>query len=226
MVSLIANTEAAWSCLEYERSQNINPQCQRAFQAVEECRIEADDRRLCAPVKSIDNLEKCENGRRELIDLRCLPKDCSCDIDVIDETNSTQIAKCIDFRIQFVANPCFSTIENLQKAEKFSIPYNARYSYENRDDMKINPRKYSLKLTPTLPPPVDHHQIATILLIVIGLAILVVVILIGFLWRAAREKNRFEKKQLDPEDMETIVQSELNKYALTRKERIPFIQKC
>ena len=31
MTSMIANTEAAWSCLEYERSANMNPQCRRAF---------------------------------------------------------------------------------------------------------------------------------------------------------------------------------------------------
>lgn len=231
MVTLVANSDFAegseWSCLEYERNAQSNPQCQRAFKAVEDCRIDDDNRLMCAPAKSIDNLERCENGRRELIDLRCLPKDCSCDIDVIDATNSTQIAKCIDFRNQFVTNPCFATIENLQKEYKFSIPYDSRYSYENRNS--FIPRKYpspNLQPKKSTAPTVDQHKLASILLVVIGLAILIVLALIGFLWRSSK-KERFEKELVPSDaDLENIVQAELDKYALGHKEKTPFIEKC
>jgi len=54
----------------------------------------------------------------------------------------------------------------------------------------------------------------------------VVLVLIGFLWRASRQKERFEKPDLEDGKMENIVQAELDKYSNNRKEQIPFIQKC
>ena len=75
------------------------------FSEVDLCVMESV--RLCAPAKSVGELEKCENGRRELIDLKCVPKDCSCNADVIDATNETQLQNCLNFRNQYVVNPCF-----------------------------------------------------------------------------------------------------------------------
>lgn len=76
-------------------------------------------------------------------------------------------------------------------------------------------------------------------MVVIGVAILVVLILIGLLWQKSQHKDRFEKathqanpSSRDPESiqiegstMESIVQAQLTKYALCRKEQIPFIEK-
>ena len=66
--------------------------------------------RLCAPAKSVSDLAKCENGRRELIDLKCVPKDCSCNADIIDATNETELQNCLDFRNQYIVNPCFGEL--------------------------------------------------------------------------------------------------------------------
>lgn len=56
-------------------------------------------------------------------------------------------------------NPFLATIENLQKFSTFSIPFDGRYSYENRDS--FIPRKYPAKITSTTPSPpsIDEYQI-------------------------------------------------------------------
>ena len=66
---------------------------------------------------------------------------------------------------------------------------------------------------------------------VITLVIIVVLGLIAYFYKASKNSNQeFDKENLDIDPdrhLENIVQSELDKYALNRKEKIPFMpEKC
>ena len=74
-------------------------------------------------------------------------------------------------------------------------------------------------------------NLAMALLFVITIGIIVVLGLIAYFYKTSKNSNRdFDKENIviDPErHLEDIVQSELNKYALNRKEKIPFMpEKC
>lgn len=74
-------------------------------------------------------------------------------------------------------------------------------------------------------------NLAMALLIVITIGIIVVLGLIAYFYKTSKNSNRdFDKENIviDPErHLEDIVQSELNKYALNRKEKISLMpEKC
>ncbi|CAG5111663.1 Oidioi.mRNA.OKI2018_I69.chr2.g5943.t1.cds [Oikopleura dioica] len=219
------------SCIDHKKIVKERSLCDRALIAINDhCTISPDSPTTCQNENEMERLEKCERGRRELIELNCLPRDCSCDIDDLQFTSSKvnmHVFHCNTFRNQYFTNPCFSHIEDLQLRRQFSIPYDSQYSYVNRDKIIRVDTEYR---TESMQLARDHsYTVATVLLFAIGVAILVVLGLIGYLWNSSRsgsslDLSKDDLRQHQPgrivitdDKMDEIVRAELNRYSTKRK---------
>lgn len=190
------------SCLVLEESTRNDLKCARYLQDVEKCEINESKCRKGeteTEIEQIDRLAKCESGRQELYKLGCFKSVCSCDADRINTWNGTEVNKCISFRNQFFANPCFDVIETMQDKNVFPIPKSnyldltQRNPVTYRAPLASNTTENSISTT---------RQIVNILVGFIVLAIIGVSILIVCLYRSSKQ-NRFSKSrksEFDPKE--------------------------
>lgn len=220
------------SCIEHKKMVQEHPLCDRALIAINEhCKISPNSPTTCEKESQIQSLELCEKGRRELIELNCLPRDCSCDIEDLEFQSSKvnlHVFHCNTFRNQYFTNPCFSHIEDLQKRRQFSIPYDAKYSYHNRENF-IRSTTTEMQMIISRD---QSYTVATVLLFAIGVAILVVLGLIGYLWNSSRmnastldlSKDELVRSPtgqvvVTNDKMDEIVRAELSRYSTKKQEK-------
>jgi len=191
------------SCLVLEESTRNDLKCARYLQDVEKCEInesKCKNGETETEIERIERLAKCESGRQKLYKFGCFKSVCSCDADRINTWNGTEVNKCITFRNQFFANPCFDVIETMQDENLIPksdyLAQTERYPVTYRAPLASNTAENNISTT---------RQIVNILVGFIVLAIIGVSILIVCLYRSSKQ-NRFSKSRkskFDPEETES-----------------------